>query len=370
MGKLNGVALFGLTVILCWGCGGGSGGSTGGGGGTPPPPPPANTTFVYVDSGDQAGRVSGFSLDLTSGTLTPLVTLNNVGAAPHFMAKTPDGLSIFVPNFTGGTINTLTVHTFGDLTSDAITPGLANPLQTLVHPNGTIVYALQNGGGIQVYRLANFAPMALLSTANTPAGTPSRMAFSPFGNFLYLGIVGSGANPSGVKAYSANAATGALTPIHFTTTAAGPANLAVSLNNNLLISVEAAAPVSQVNVYSIQGDGSVGGVAGSSNAGSQASSVALNPAGTFLFVGNNADGTVSAYALAAGGALTGVTGSPFASGNGTSDLQVDPSGTFLAVSDTFAGDMKIFRIGANGALTATSTATISDGPVSVQIVHK
>jgi 6-phosphogluconolactonase (cycloisomerase 2 family) len=82
---------------------------------------------------------------------------------------------------------------------------------------------------------------------------------------------------------------------------------------------------------------------------------AANPAGTFLFVANNA-GSVSVFSIAASGALTEIAGSPFASSTGTepAGIPVSNDGTFLFVASSIdvdrssnSGEMDIFRISAN-----------------------
>jgi 6-phosphogluconolactonase (cycloisomerase 2 family) len=70
--------------------------------------------------------------------------------------------------------------------------------------------------------------------------------------------------------------------------------------------------------------------------GSDPSSVVLDPAGNFLFVTNTAANTISAYSVnKSTGALTAVSGSPFASGGtGPVSANIDPSGSFLVTATT------------------------------------
>jgi len=67
------------------------------------------------------------------------------------------------------------------------------------------------------------------------------------------------------------------------------------------------------------------------------SALAVNPAGTFLFVANGADNDVSVFQInTTTGALTEIANSPFATGLGTTPtvLTTDPTGTFLYVGNT------------------------------------
>jgi 6-phosphogluconolactonase (cycloisomerase 2 family) len=118
--------------------------------------------------------------------------------------------------------------------------------------------------------------------------------------------------------------------------------------------------VSSVTAYAINSStGALTSITGSPFAtGSGAQSVALDPVGKFLYVGNNPDGTVSAYTInQSTGALTGVAGSPFDTGAGagqksTYSVNVDPSGAFLYALNGTQGNVSAFTINSvSGALT-------------------
>jgi len=99
------------------------------------------------------------------------------------------------------------------------------------------------------------------------------------------------------------------------------------------------------------------------------SALAVNPAGTFLFVGNGADNDVSVFQInTTTGALTEVPNSPFATGLGTTPtvLTTDPTGTFLyvanssgtAAGDNVAGEIDAYVINpSTGELTPTPDST-------------
>jgi DNA-binding beta-propeller fold protein YncE len=54
--------------------------------------------------------------------------------------------------------------------------------------------------------------------------------------------------------------------------------------------------------------------------------VAVDPTGKFAYVANAFGNNVSAYSIGANGALTPVTGSPFAAGTAPFSVAVDPTG--------------------------------------------
>ncbi|MGH9588608.1 MAG: beta-propeller fold lactonase family protein, partial [Acidobacteriaceae bacterium] len=80
--------------------------------------------------------------------------------------------------------------------------------------------------------------------------------------------------------------------------------------------------------------------------------VLVDSTGSYVYVANRTDGTISAFTLAATGGLTAITGSPFKTGAQPSDLAEDTSNTYLGVACTGGGpDFQVFSIG-----SATSAA--------------
>jgi DNA-binding beta-propeller fold protein YncE len=84
--------------------------------------------------------------------------------------------------------------------------------------------------------------------------------------------------------------------------------------------------------------------------GTKPQGIAIDPTGSFLYVSNSGDGTVSAYTInATSGALTVVPGSPFtASGTASTitptALAIDPSSQYLYVANGDAGTISVFTI--------------------------
>jgi len=90
-------------------------------------------------------------------------------------------------------------------------------------------------------------------------------------------------------------------------------------------------------------------------------SITVDPSGKFVYAVNfnfgNGAGSVSAYGIDGGtGALTPVSGQPFAAGDGSTSLAIDPTGRFAYVNnedDSPGGDVYGYTIdAATGALTA------------------
>ena len=134
--------------------------------------------------------------------------------------------------------------------------------------------------------------------------------------------------------------------------------------------------------YTIGSDGSLAPMSVASvAAGVNPASMVSDPSGSYVYVANLGDATISQYAVGAGGVLEALTpkvisiAGPFPSVGGYS-LSVDPKGTFLYVVTTprdspgSAASIAQFSIGSNGALAPLvepfiNIATSAAGPLAI-----
>ena len=136
-----------------------------------------------------------------------------------------------------------------------------------------------------------------------------------------------------------------------------------------------------ISAYTINSDGTFK-VAGSTiAAGPTPSGMAINAAGTFLFVANQGSfdltppgalpGSISVFSVS-GASLTPVTGSPFSTetnggtvGTGPVSVAVSASGNYLYVANQFANTLSSFQISSSGALTPLNTYAVGISPSAV-----
>lgn len=92
--------------------------------------------------------------------------------------------------------------------------------------------------------------------------------------------------------------------------------------------------------------------------------------GDFVYVSNNGSNTVSAYAInPTTGALTPVTGSPFATGSGPGTVAINAAGSLAYVTNGGSNDISAFKINASsGALTPVAGSPFAAGSAPVSIV--
>ena len=81
----------------------------------------------------------------------------------------------------------------------------------------------------------------------------------------------------------------------------------------------------------------------------------------FAYVANEGGNTVSAYSIGAGGTLTPVPGSPFATGTKPLAVAVDPKGKFAYVANYDDNTVSAYSIGATGALTPVKRFALHSG---------
>ena len=182
-----------------------------------------------------------------------------------------------------------------------------------------------------------------------------------------------------VWSYSVDKVTGALTPVinpstgspGFSTPGAAPGSLSVAADpvSNFVYVANLGVPISNGNVSGYRFDAVTGvltPVNGSPfSAGVGPVSVAIDPKGKFVYVGNEISGDIAAYTIdSTTGTLTSIPGSPFFSLS-VDRLGVDPLGRFLF---GLGADVKVFRIDpTTGGLSLTSSSPAGFGPISVAV---
>jgi 6-phosphogluconolactonase len=98
-------------------------------------------------------------------------------------------------------------------------------------------------------------------------------------------------------------------------------------------------------------------------------SVTVDPSGKFAYVGNYNSNSISAFTINANtGALTAISGSPFAAGASPQSVTVDSSGKFAYVANFNSNNVSVFTINpSTGALTSVGSPVSDAGlaPYSV-----
>jgi 6-phosphogluconolactonase (cycloisomerase 2 family) len=283
----------------------------------------AYTTNYYT------GNVSEFSVG-AGGALTLVgraSTGSGSGRNPDSIAVDPKGRFAYVANMTDGTVSAFSIGSDGALSLIGTVSsgnGVAGndqgvPLSVTLDPAGKHAYVVNFVGSVSAFSIGANGALTLLGTVTLGGGDdngPRALVIEPTGHYAYVA--------------STNRA---------------PAAVAAS-----------------VSTFSIGADGTLTLVATLSN-GTSDDSIAVDPTGHYLYVGQSEDDTVSAFSIGANGVLTLI--GTVASQGEPSDVVVDATGHFVFVAGLVADTVSTYSIGSTGALTLSGVAATGSEPSSV-----
>lgn len=330
-----------------------------------------NVALLYL-VGQGANAVQGFHIQASGEIASTAQSSFATNPRPVAIALHPSTNFLYVANLTSNTVSGFSLdHTSGFLTpvGNALSPVSTgpSPISVSVNPGGQFLYVLNQGDAtISIYSID---PGRGILTPTGPAFStgltnPQGMLISP-GSFLYViaGTAGS-TTPNAISVFSIGS-NGALTPAAGAFTAAANSTLSGMITDSKgQFMYVADSANNNVHSLSIASSGALSEVAGSPFAtGTQPVAVAVNGAGTFVYVSNSGSNNVSAYKASAG-VLAEVSGSPFSTqGTGTvvatqpGFLTVDVTNTFLFVANQGGRSVASFGINsADGTLVAVSTS--------------
>jgi len=394
-------SLFGAFLLLAVlaGCGGGgsststsNSGNNGGGSNGGGSPLPAGTELLYV--GDNVGVIHGFGVDPNSGVLTPLspptVAVTNAAAAGDVgLAADSGGMVLYAtsaglggPNVTSFMVDQKT----GTLTANTGQTLPVPPRKLAAAPGGgtsalaCCVYVIPdqsaNAAELFAFNINKFNG-GLTLAPNQPftlPGVPREdIAVTPSGN--WIGVPFEGTSGGEIAGIGRDPNTGVImllpSPISPTSTGGDePGGIRVTPDGKFVVVVNQA--TNSVSVFSLNsGTGALTEVSGSPFAtGNLPNPVAIDPSGKFVFVGNTGAGSLSAYTIDSAGGLTPVTGTPIqlAANSQPSSIAVDPAGRFVYVSIVPQQVAGFALDPTTGALTPITGSPFSVGAVTRDMV--
>lgn len=308
--------------------------------GPTPLPSPTPTPFPFP---------TPFPTPLLSPTPTPTPSPTPTpaaGPASHFIFGTPE--------FESGSVEAGAINLDASVSPVAGSPfseGLGTPsiIQIVADPRGRFIYVLNvsaSAGGriIGEAGIGGFAVDPATGALTRAPGSPivfpndddNLMAIEGTGHFIFEPNGFTGSPGPGFNVYTIDQTTGALILTSATANASPVGSfMAASANGSFLFN----AGNGLVEAFSIStATGQLLVVPGTptSPAGS-AGPMAASADGRFLYVANQAQGTVAVFAIGSTGALTLVSGSPFTIDPGAQFLTLTPDGRFLFVAATPSG---------------------------------
>jgi trimeric autotransporter adhesin len=326
----------------------------------------SGSTPVVITAAE--GQVTGtFNIGVTAAA-TQFAYLTNVASSPASISS-----------------YTVTAATAPYLASTGAPTPAANATISFLNPNGQYLYEVQIGGGgtvsdLWVYSVDSSTGALTQTTGITQPQVAGSGGFNygvtdPYGRFVYVSDDGSAAGTAGtIDGFTIDQTTGALTPITavtgFTTNLNSPESMIIDHTGTYLYAINYGSGTTPgtISAYSI--DPTTGNLTPLSTAsyptGSGPAFAALDPTGTYIYVPNSVDNTISAYSIGAGGALTSILATARAVPGAVSVLNVavSPNNSYLYVVDGGAapGNGQVF--GFTLASGVPSTTPISGTPIA------
>ena len=293
--------------------------------------------------GRDAGSVSAFSIDRSTGTLTLLNRVSSRGGGPCHLSVDRSGKWLFAANYGGGSVAAFPVHDDGTLGEASAffqhTGASVNRARqsgphahaAVVSPDNRFVLTADLGlDRILTYRRdpakGGLAPADPPFTASAPGSGPRHLAFRPDGKFAYV----LNEMLSSVAAFRYDAGRGTL---------------------------------AELQALSTLPEGFTG-----ENSGAE---IVTHPGGKFLYASNRGHDSLAIFRIdAAKGTLTSAGHVP-TQGKTPRSFAIDPSGRFLVAANQNSGTLVLFRIDQEtGGLTPSGTEVQVPSPVSVVFSKK
>lgn len=333
------------------------------------PPPSGSGSYFYL--GNLTGlNVSGYSVTTSNTVASVSGSGLNIAVGVNAITTTPSGTYLYAASEIGGAIYGYALGSNGSLTllnnSSALITGVS-PLVMQVDPSGQWLIAVDASPTATIFSInTSSGLLTQTGTLALDAGTPSGITFTPDNTKMYVAL-----NTGGVDIFTFSASsgvlkkTGLLSPKQNVNADYG---VAVDPANKYLFVTETG--INAVRVLSIGTNGALTELSGSPYAtGAGPNGVLVDATGSYVYVTNKTDGTISGFLLSATGGLTQISGSPFTTGSGPVALAEDATKTYIGVANSGGSpDLQVFTISTTtpGALTNyASTTGSSSGPFAI-----
>jgi len=318
------------------------------------------TATIFATNGIASGVAAGTStITAASGSLTSGTTTLTVVPAVATFAYAPGENDVAAASYAINAAGSTLIPT-------GIVRDTTKPVQILPTPSGQFAYGpgANTPGLVSLYNVDPKTGVLTFSSTFSSgiAGlAPIQSIIDRTGRFIYIV---NNSSPGSVAALATNTTTfdGSLTQITGSPFAVGnfpvgiaedPAGKFIFVTNN---------GDGTISGFTVGADGSLGSPIAPVTTGSGPLSSpgvpAIDPTGSFLYVPNQADSTISIFSISGTGTLTAV-GSAVSTGAGSSPtmIAITPNGKFLYVTDAVGNTIVGFTIGAGGALTGATTAS-------------
>jgi 6-phosphogluconolactonase (cycloisomerase 2 family) len=354
----------------------------------------AAARFAYVanlqgngsGSGLGSGSISGYTVDVAGGTLTPLTGSPFTAGVntPQQVLLHPSGDLLYYVDASSGILTAFVDSVAGGVTSSNRAPstaGTGGVNAGVIDPLGRFIYVIEDTGTIYGYSIAQTQTQStngvltaipgLTAYTDVTLNIPTWVMTDRAGKYLY--VVNSGGNS--ISEYSITQSTGALTLLSTTPVPTGSAPFFAATDTKGHIYV-ANTGDGTVSVFSIDGNTGLLTQVGTNFTVTGAGTVfnvLTDPTGKYLYILDSPGltaGQVFAFNLdQTTGAITTAIGTPPATGIGSIGMAIDPTGALFAVDNNADNTISLFKVSTStGALTVASPATVATDSIPQFVV--
>lgn len=277
-----------------------------------------------------------------------------------------NGNRVYVANQAASSIGGFTIGT-GVLTAVTGSPVAAGfkPLTMAVTPNNALLY-VGAANGIFVYFINSDGSLTTPGTGSQPAGVfATALAVSPDGQWL-IALDGT---TQQLDIFQINSSTGALSsvtaPATYTTNSGvwQPSDLRISLDGTLIFAALGTAGDVVFTFNTSTGVATSSQTLSTGNTATGDYGLAVSAKTTYLYIARSGtNGGVAVFSIGAGGALTPVTGTPFAAGSGTFSVVLDSTGTYVYAANRTDGTISGYTIVPGATTSALSLTPLNGSP--------
>jgi YVTN family beta-propeller protein len=227
-----------------------------------------------------------------------------------------------------------------------------------VHPSGKFAYVADEGGFfptfISIFSIDATTGAFTSIGAISAGGRAEAVSVDPTGNFVYVAnVIDPGGVPGNVAGFSINTTTGALTSIGTIPAGTDPTSVTVDPTGKFVYVTNSGS--NNVSIYTINTTTGALTSVGQISADINPSSVAVDPTGKFAYVANSGSNDVSMYTIDSTTGNLAPIGT-IAAESSPRSIAVHPSGKFVYVTNSGSNTVSIYSINATtGALTLIGT---------------
>ena len=320
--------------------------------------------YAYV-ANQTANTISAFAIDSGTGFLTPVAgsPFPSNGSSPAGVAVDPNGTYLYAVN--NGS-NTVSIYRIDDATGTLSAAGIAvatgsGPAAVALDPTVRFLYVANSGADtVSAFTVQAGLVMPIAASPYAVGREPGALQLDPNGNFLYVTNFADGT----VTVLAIDSSTGGLSAVSGSPFGSGAGVAAVAVDPTGGFAYTANSSAASISSFSIDvSTGLFTALSGSPlSTASSPESIAVAPAGTFVFAANvTSANDIATYAIApASGTLT--LSSTAVAGLLPRSVAVDPAGQFVYAANADSGDISVFNVdAATGALTAVSGSPFAAG---------